>query len=236
MKLERLIILIGLLVLAPDFLSAQMVALDTKIRTGQPKMSYSPNTGLMKFSTVKNQETRIPGLRSSLLKPHKLIQLNHAENAEADTTDGKTLDEQLKPDLQYNPGSGMSFSGQVKKRNMRNSGLANSILTPYELIDTGEPFTSKEESEAKKLTVSVESKLLGQRKMMQISGHGLDQLSIGLEITDLTGNKVKFEPADISFDQETGLLKLSLLIKQGFYEFKIPTASGTIKESLYISW
>lgn len=212
------------------------MVLGTKLSSRQPKARYGGGLGMTTLSTVKIQETRITGLRSSLLKPHKLISFDHLENTDTDTLDNSSLDTQLKPTPRYVPGAGMTYSGQMKRRTVRGSGVANPLLTQYDLIDTGESVTPKEEAEAKRLTVSVESNLLGERKTMQISGHGLDLLSVGIEISDLTGEKVKLDESDVRFDEEKGQLQLSLLIKQGYYEFKIPTASGTITESLYISW
>lgn len=232
--MDRLIIVLGVLLL-PYSLAAQVTQLNTRVGASQIKVNYVSGTGLT-LSTVNVEEPRIPGLRSSLLRPHKLITFGPAKTTETDTGDDVKLNDELKPRPQYNPASGISYSGQIKKRTMRGSGVANPLLTPYELIDTGEPDTSGEEPSAKKLTVLVESNLLGERKTMQISGHGLDVLSVGIEIYDLTGEKVKLDKSDVSFNEETGQLQLSLLIKKGYYEFKIPSATGTIKESLYISW
>ncbi|GAB5525068.1 MAG: hypothetical protein Roseis2KO_29400 [Roseivirga sp.] len=232
--MDRLIIVLGVLLL-PLSLGAQVTGLNTSLGSGQIKMNYVGGTGVT-LSTMTVEEPRIPGLRSSLLRPHKLITFGVAKTTETDTEEEGKLDDELKPRPQYNPANGISYSGQFTKRTIRGSGVANPLLTRYELIDTGEPVTPKEEASAKKLTISVESNLLGERKTMLISGHGLDVLSVGVEISDLTGEKVKLDKSDVSFNKETGQLQLSLLIRQGYYEFKIPTASGTITESLYISW
>ncbi len=233
--MKKLSVLVGILLVLPFCLSAQVTSLNTQLGNGQLKGIYISGMGLT-LSNLATEEPRIPGLRSSLLRPHKMITFAGAETTKVDTKADTKLDKDLKPKVQYSSGSGMSFSGNVKKRTMRGSGLANPLLTKYEMVGAVEPVSPEEEASAKKLTVSVESNLLGERKTMQVSGHGLDVLSEGIEIFDLTGEKVKLDKSDVSFNEETGQLQLSLLIKKGYYEFKIPTTTGTITESLYISW
>lgn len=124
----------------------------------------------------------------------------------------------------------MSALTVTKALNLNKHNVNPQLLTVHPMV-TWEDTNSVEEEQLS-IAVSNESN----EQIITISAKGLDSKSINLEITEISGLKVYFDPKKAVFNSQTNELQLKLTISKGIYTFKIPTSSGTITQTQTLFW